>query len=68
MSYGTWTWVKTYARIREAFLQRYPQKRLIPEHENGDTPPLITLGAEGKKIGVIIALVALILASSGKKS
>ena len=62
--------MKVYARWRETFLRAHPEKRLIPELPE-DSEALnggfITLGERGKKIGVVmVALVILLLASDRK--
>jgi len=69
MSFATWNFLKVYARWREAFLRAYPQKRLFPEPLEGSetSAPFITLGEKGKKIGlVVVALVIVLLASDRK--
>ena len=65
MSFATWNFLKVYARVRESFLHLNPKKRLIPEPINDSEAPFIAIGEKGKKIGVVVvALVILLLASN----
>ena len=66
MSFATWNFLKIYARWREAFLRLNPQKRLIPDLDGDD--PLITIGEKGKKIGVVVVALVLLLLSQSRNS
>lgn len=64
MSFVLFRLVDVYARWREAYLRKYPQKRLFPEYpEDPSTPDraFITLGEKGKKMGGLVALVVVLL-------
>lgn len=61
MSYATWNFLQLYAKWREAFLRRYPQKRLIPPSDDDSEEPFISIGEKGQKIGGLVAVVIVIL-------
>ena len=66
MSFATWNFLKIYARIRESYLRLNPRQRLIPDYDpSDDDSAFITVGEKGKKIGVlVVALVVLLLLSN----
>ena len=68
MSYIAHRMTLWYARWREAFLRAHPEKRLFPEYPEDTATSdrgFISLGEKGKKIGGLVALVAIALLLSG---
>ena len=74
MSYAVKNWLEIFARWRESYLEAHPEKRLFPWLTNPlsiEDPPspggIITLGEKGKKIGALVALVAVLLLASHRE-
>jgi len=71
MSFATWNFLKVYARIRESFLTAHPKKRLFPEpveDSEAYNRSFITIGEKGKKIGVVVVALVILLLSQSRNS